>query len=126
MSRTLALFSGLLLCLNLGCGGGQSKPNFEPILVSGKVLETNGNPISEGLVSLRSVPNGEYLASGKIENGAFKLKTIVESDKVDGIPAGEYRVQVARFSTNQADLPVDLKKTYKIDAGQSELVIKME
>jgi hypothetical protein len=127
MSRAAVLVPCLIVCLVLGCGGGKAKPDFKPILITGKVVEANGAPVTGGILMLRSVPNGEYGASGLLDsNGAFKLSTIVGNDKVEGIPAGEYKVTFGRRSTSQADLPVDLKQTCKIAPDQKELEIKLE
>ncbi|MDB5392447.1 MAG: hypothetical protein JWM11_8093 [Planctomycetaceae bacterium] len=126
MSRVTTLFLSLGICFLSSCNKAVTEPEFIPILVTGKVLETNGSPVKDGMVMLRSVPNGEHGASGKLENGTFKLFTIVGNEKVEGIPAGKYRVTFARFSTNQADLPVDLKANYEIKPDQSDLEIKLE
>jgi len=127
MSHSICALCSLVLLFLCGCNSGSEKPKIETFPVSGQLLGLDGKPVSGGVVSLRSIPSGEYAPSGELnQDGAFELATVIGEKRVAGAPAGEYSVVVMPPSTSQDVLPVELKKHYKIEPGQSELRIQME
>jgi len=89
-----ALLLALSFALVVGCG--KSEPLFP---VSGKILDSKGNPIKEGVVTY--VPDeakgnkSKSNPSGKITDGSYTITT----EGKPGAPAGHYKVTV------QADTP---------------------
>lgn len=124
----IAVIAALVLS---GCSPADSQPAVKTVAVTGKVLDTGGKPVTGGMLSLRSITNAEQLASAKVnDDGQFTLTSLVGEKRVDGAQPGEYSVLYAPDSEDQTasqnSLPVTLKKTYVIEAGQTELEIKLE
>lgn len=121
----------LIVFLHCGCSPSTSTPAVKTVAVTGKVLDASGKPVSGGMLSLRSTTNADQVASAVVDDsGTFALKAVVGDKQVDGALPGEYKVMYAPDSVDQtsssSELPVDLKKTYNIKEGQTELEIKLE
>ncbi len=98
---SLILFAcAALLC---GCGDSGTATIYQ---VSGKVIYSDGSPVTSGMV---------IFSSGKVEaladikkDGTFTLKSAVGGKSVDGAPAGNYRVHIVNGGGE--DLNIDSKE----------------
>lgn len=116
-----------LVVLCFGCAQAPEGPKVETFPVAGQVLTAEGRPVSLGFVSMRDTKNPDQICSSKVDvDGNFNLTSLVGENRVDGGREGEYVVMYAPESSSQEMRPSTLKKTYKIEKGQSELTINLE
>ena len=88
-ARWLRTCLALLVSALVGCQGSSSSPTFE---VKGKVLLSNGKPLSSGLVKFVSADGSQPEVSGEIQSdGVFALTT---RNPGDGAAAGKYKVKI--------------------------------
>ncbi len=89
---------GLVLLFSAGCSGNVS--------LSGKVVDTEGNPITVGMVNFTS---DKGLSRGKINaDGSYTIGTLKDKD---GLPPGKYKVYVTG-----AEVPMASKGPARVDA----------
>lgn len=84
----------------LSAAGCQSKPVIElpkTYPVRGRVTNKAGSAVESGMVEFRSVTDDTMRAVGEIQSdGTFSLRSIVQTEMVDGAIAGSHRVSIYR------------------------------
>lgn len=110
---------GLLLAL--GCTKGADLPPTHS--VKGKVVYTDGRPMSGGSIRFVSSPPDPLLTvAGVIDNdGNFTLSTIKGKKKVAGAVEGRYRVTIIppQVDHHQPVAPIKLSGGYTVKAGEN-------
>lgn len=89
--RTPAWWLGVLMSASCGCGGVTAPETCD---VSGEVVYANGTPLTDGEVRFQSTTASDLTVVGKIEAGAFQLRTVAPGGTADGAPPGTYTVSV--------------------------------
>ena len=122
-----------LLFVVFGCSGSKPHPMAaKTVPVSGRLVDSQGAPISKGMVEFRSSEDPEKRAIGEVgADGRFSLYMIVDSQKLNGALPGQYDVSFIPFSQDQVTEasnsgPKTLKKKYVVAAGEETLEVKLE
>jgi hypothetical protein len=115
----------IALCA-MGCGAEGPPATPAPTLyaVTGKVLNSEGEPYPGGMIQLISVENAEWTTMGQIkEDGSFTLQTMHDGRMVDGAIAGEHSVTIIPLMGDQTQTdvpePIVLKESVSVDATES-------
>lgn len=90
-------FVGLLssVCLLLGGCSEPAEQSIPTHAATGTVLLATGEPLAGGMIEFRCLDNAGVTTIGVIaDDGTFTLTTMLDSARVDGAIAGEYRVTV--------------------------------
>jgi hypothetical protein len=120
---TTAALAAVLLAT--GCQGGKALPKTYP--VSGKVVYSDGTPMTGGLVQFKPKGNAEVTTSGAIaQDGSFTLNSFVDNQKVTGAIEGPHTVTIlpplgqdqhaARGSSVQ---PIELRESFTVKPDES-------
>jgi hypothetical protein len=90
MSR---VFFGVFLVFAAGCTSGPAPP--KTYTARGTVVYKDGKPMSGGSIELTTTDDPLLRVFGDIgADGSFSLTTVKDNARVDGAPAGQYRVMV--------------------------------
>jgi len=92
ITNLLASICLFLLWGSCGCNAQSSNPGL--VYVSG-IVRFNGQPLEDGIIGFSSL-DGRQLYASRITKGEYVLK---ESQSVNGVPPGEYRVSVQSWKT---------------------------
>lgn len=91
--RGPALLLLVLSAVFVGCESGVPAPEIYP--VRGVVLGIDGAPAKGGMVEFRATEEPFTVATGPIaKDGTFVLASIFEERRLEGVPAGTFRVTV--------------------------------
>jgi hypothetical protein len=132
MSASRLLGVALVLTLAaLGCTKPSSLPKTYP--VTGSVVYKGGQPVAGAGIQFTSVSDSSFSVSGDVAaDGKFTLATVKGREKTSGAPEGEYKVTVhppipADRATRRPNVgPIELPKTYKVEAKENHFAIEVE
>lgn len=135
VSRQGVLAAGLLvvaLGAAGGCGRGDSQDHPATHPVAGTVVWASGQPLSGGLIELRTTEGRSLSAIGMIQaDGTFNLTTMSGNRKLTGAVAGVHRVTVIPPAADTQDVqaiaePIDLPAPVEVQSeGETTLTIKL-
>jgi hypothetical protein len=121
-------FGALLALMSIGCGGSSSTlPTTYP--VAGTVHYKGGSPVAGGAIEFSSISDTSFSISGEIDDtGSFTLYTIKGSDRVRGVPEGEYKVTVRPpIQSDHRPVPaIALLITYRVEPKDNTFTIEVE
>ncbi len=105
----------------LACSGPkQDLPKVHP--ASGKVVRRDGSSFPGGSIIFNQQTDEKDLrlsVRGDIKpDGTFKLYSLVGSTRLDGAPAGKYKVRVLGSSRSQAQEMFAVRKLLEVVAGK--------
>jgi hypothetical protein len=84
---------GAVLFVIVGCQSGPAPP--KTYAARGKVVYQDGKPMPGGSLELTTTDDPLLRVFGEIgTDGSFSLTTVKDNMRVDGAPAGQYRVMV--------------------------------
>src|SRR5262249_2105746 len=96
--------------------------------VTGTVTYKQGGPVA-GRIAFQPVTDTQMASNGPIaEDGTFTVSTLRTNDsqRIDGMPEGEYRVTVFPNATNQLSMPVELPGKVVIKPSENRFEFKIE
>ncbi len=130
-SLWLALFFGTgVLCLT-GCSGGKSEgEEIQTHPVTGTVTNADGTPLKLGTIEFRPLKDAKANGNGVVENGEFKITMMLDKQKYEGVPEGEYTVSITIMAGDQVQQgnpeTITLPDPITIKAGeQAPLKLKL-
>ena len=122
VSKWFALF----ICVSLvGCGSSSGPPpKPDGVAVSGKLLLSNGSPVTGGTLILRPVA-GLHGATGQIQgDGSF---TLSDSGNDQTVVPGKYQVFVRVNDASQKGLRAAIHRRYQdSEDGDSDIVVDIQ
>jgi hypothetical protein len=121
------LVVGAFITLVVGCGSSSSglPPTYG---VTGTAHYKDGSPVAGGAIEFASISDTSFSISGEIgDDGSFTLYTIKGSDRVRGVPEGDYKVTVR--PPIQADhrpvAAIELPTTYHVEPRDNTFSIEV-
>lgn len=111
----VACWLPLVSILLFGCSRAPRADGPATVPVKGILIDKAGKPLSGGAVEFKNLEKEDIRSWGAVgTDGAFRLHTVVGSEKVDGAPEGKCQVTYYPESQDQTVLPRVLKKSYTV------------
>jgi len=129
--HTLPFKNILCYCILLavvGCGGTEAEPPPPTFVVTGKVIDRDGQPLTGGIIQFVSKRDGTLNMSSIIQpDGTFELTTIAGNENLAGAIEGPCQVMVTRpIVGGQPPEIIILSKDYEIGTSANEFEIKLD
>lgn len=117
-----------LVCLTLIASCKDKEKELPPLYpVKGKVTHNN-KAVVRGYVRFTPESNEDYMVQSLVDdNGNFELETVRAGTVAKGAPAGTYRVffNPDTGGGQSVKAPLDVAKTYTIEATNNDLTIEL-
>jgi len=112
-----------------GCGGrgGRGERSFPLYPVKGRVVQTDGKPLTGGQIRFLPIAHPSFVPSGEIAaDGTFTLTTeLPGKGAAPGAPDVEYSVSIKPLEPIPGHPSITAPGTYKVTSGDNDLTIKV-
>ncbi len=110
-----------------GCGGTEAEPPPPTFVVTGRVLDRDGQPLTGGIIQFVSKRDGTLNMSSIINpDGTFELTTIAGNENLAGAIEGPCQVMVTLpIVGGQPPEIIILPKEYEIGTSTNEFEIRL-
>ncbi|MEX2307274.1 MAG: hypothetical protein WD738_06755 [Pirellulales bacterium] len=106
-----------------GCSTSHVADLPKTYAVEGKVVDKEGQPITQGIVEFVSVKNEKTQAIGKLsQDGTFSLTTMLGAESLPGAVEGEHKVSLLPIDRGQR--PIYFRKRCNVKAGENYFELK--
>lgn len=108
MSRATAVFCWCCLLVSSlafqGCG--EEKPTEDVLVtypVDGEILQNDGTPLANAMIEFRPLKDAKANGRSMVENGKFTLEMRYKRRVYQGVPEGDYEVNITLLGNTEAE-----------------------